>query len=330
MGGPRRPQLTVVSGGLGGARLALAVVEAHMSANTVFITIVADDWTVGSLPVSPDTDAVLYALSGRFDEARGWGVLGDTFPGPLDDEPSWFGIGTLDRATHERRRALLAAGAGPAEVTAHLAGSAGVDATVLPVTDDQIRTRIRSSDRWLAFQEWMVRDRGPTVGGIRWDGLDQARPSSGVVEALAESELVVLASSSPMASLAPILGVSGVRQALEQRQGPTLALSPMVLGRPVTTDRDRHRQAARRQLLSAVGIAHTPSAIAAWMAPLVSHFAIDPSDVNWSDSVAVTGALPVLAPVIGIDPGERAALIELCRSLFGWSRSSHRTTMRAS
>lgn len=318
----RPPRVTVLCGGLGGARLAMAMREARTSADAVFITNVADDWTVGRLPVCPDTDAVLYALTGRFDDERGWGVRGDVFPGPRADEPSWFSIGRLDRAIHQRRRALRDAGATLAEATATLTTEAGADARVIPVSSDSIRTRIRSGDQWLAFQEWMVRERGPRVDDIRWDGLQRAQPSNGVIDALVRSDLVVIASSSPLASLAPVLGVAGVRHALAHRSGPTLALSPMVLGRPAATDRDRHRDTARRQLLAAAGIDNTPVAIATWLAPVVSHFALDPTDDTWCAAVADTGAIPLLAPVIGMDADERASLLDLFASLRGFSRTT--------
>jgi len=324
------PNVTVLSGGLGGARLAMAALECGIAATTTFITNVADDWCVGGLPVCPDTDAVMYALSNRFDAQRGWGVKGDTFPTPRPEEPSWFGIGQHDRATHELRRALLDAGATLATATAALATAAHIQARLIPVTCDPVRTSIRTATGWHAFQEWLVRDRGPAVQDIRWDGLEAARPTGGVIEALTDADVVVIASSSPMASLAPILGVGGVRQALEQRCGPTLALSPVVLGRPATTDRDRHRDKARRQLLAAAGIDHTPSGIAEWLSPLASHFVIDPTDAEWAAAVAATGAAPVLAPVIGIDAAERRALAVVVRSMVGWQRRSRTSASTSS
>jgi LPPG:FO 2-phospho-L-lactate transferase len=331
MNSPATPAtITVLSGGLGGARLAMATVEAGRSASTTFVTNVADDWNVGGLPVCPDTDAVLYALSHRFDADRGWGVIDDVFPGPRASEPTWFGIGERDRVTHEMRAELLASGITLAEATQQLADGAGIKARVIPVTGDPVRTRIRTATGWHAFQEWMVRDRGPEVHDIRWDGLETARPSPGVIDAIVRSDIVVIASSSPMASLAPILGVDGVRIVLERRQGPTVALSPVVVGRALATDRDRHRDAARRRLMSAAGIGHTPGAIATWLMPLVTHFAVDPSDAGCYEAVAATGALPVIAPVIGIDANERRALVELFDSLREWRRTPLRAMAHVS
>lgn len=315
-----RPRIVVLSGGLGGARLALAVTEAGVADDTIFVTNVADDWTVGALPVCPDTDAVLYALAGRFDEERGWGVRGDVFPGPAPGEPAWFGIGDLDRAHHERRAALLASGATFSEATAALAAAVGVTAIVTPVTDAPVRTEVRYGGRWTSFQEWLVRDHGPTVEDVRWAGLDRATTAPGVLEAIARADVVVLASSSPVASLAAILGVDGVRAALGRRPGPIVALSPVVVNRPPTNDRDRHRGAARAALLSAAGLDHTPAAVAGWLGGLITHFALDPVDDEWATAVAATGAVPVHAPVIGIDPDERAELLRTVIGLASWSR----------
>ncbi|MDY7106649.1 MAG: 2-phospho-L-lactate transferase CofD family protein [Actinomycetota bacterium] len=301
--------IVVLSGGLGGARMALALTEAGLADRSTFVTNVADDWTVGGLPVCPDTDAVLYALSGRFDEERGWGIRGDTFRGPRPGEPSWFGIGDLDRAHHEARRELLAAGASRAEATADLALRAGIGARVVPVTNDLVRTRVRHDRRWSGFQEWLVRDRCPAPDAVDWSGLGRAVAAPGVVEAIEDADLVVIGSSSPMASLAPILGVAGVRNALASRRGATVALSPVVLGRPLGSDRDRHRAAARAALMACRGLAHTPVDHARWIASVVSHVAVDASDVTWAPAIADLGVEVILAPVIGIDPDERRTLL---------------------
>ena len=309
--------IVVLSGGLGGARLALAMSEAGLVDRCTFVTNVADDWTVGDLPVCPDTDAVLYALSGRFDDERGWGIRGDVFPGARAGEPTWFGIGDADRAHHRVRRSLLSAGSTRSQATASLAAAAGITAKVTPVTDDEIHTRVRHSGRWVAFQEWLVRDRCPPPDDVCWDGLDRSSPAPGVVEAITGADLVLIASSSPVASLEPILGVSGVRQALTARAGPTVALSPVVQARPLTTERDRHRAHARALLMAWAGLDHTPGAVARWVAPLASHVAIDPRDSVWADAVRATGAEPVLAPVIGLDTGERRALVDAMLAVAG-------------
>lgn len=308
-GGGRSP-IVVLSGGLGGARMALALSEAVLADRCTFVTNVADDWSVGDLPVCPDTDAVLYALAGRFDDERGWGIRGDTFGGPRAGEPPWFGIGDADRAHHEARRRLLDGGATPSGATTALARAAGIAASVVPVTDDVVRTRVRHGGRWAAFQEWMVRDHCPAPDAISWAGLDRARPAPGVFDAIAGAELVIIGSSSPMASLAPILGVGGVRAALSARHGPTVALSPVVAGRPLVTDRDRHRAAARAALMACRGLAHTPGDYARWIAPLASHVVLDPSDAAWSPDVTDLGLEVLLAPVIGADPDEREALVD--------------------
>jgi LPPG:FO 2-phospho-L-lactate transferase len=309
------PRITVLAGGLGGARLALALTEAGWAGSATFVTTVADDWWVGELPVCPDTDAVLYALAGLFDEERGWGVRGDEFPGPGPGEPSWFGVGAADRRHHLARKRYLDAGAPLSGAVAALCRDLAVASTVLPVTDDPVRTRVRTGGRWVAFQEWLVRDHAPPVERVDWAGLDRARPAPGVLAAVRDADLVVLGSSSPVASLLPILGVPGVGRALRARRARTVALSPVAVDRSVRTERDRHRAAARAALLAAQGRAHTPEAVAELLSPFAGGFVLDPADAGRAGRVAGYGVVPVLAPVVGIDPGERAALVEVLGEL---------------
>jgi LPPG:FO 2-phospho-L-lactate transferase len=299
----------VLSGGLGGARLALALTESDADDSAVFITNVADDWLVGELPVCPDTDAVIYALTGRFDEERGWGIVGDDFPGPRAGEPGWFGIGRLDRRTHDDRARLLNTGLTLAATTAELARNAGARAVVIPVTEDPVRTQIRSGESWLSFQEWLVRDRCPAVDEVRWAGLEAASASPGVLSSVVDAAVVVVGSSSPIASLLPIVKIQQVREALLHRTKPTVALSPVVLGRPIVTSRDAHRDNARRRLLAAAGVDYTPLAIAQWLSPLITHFIVDPSDAMWVDAIADIGVVAMVAPVIGDSPAARRDLM---------------------
>src|SRR5512147_1404085 len=130
------PLITALCGGLGGARLALALQAAGLESRTCFVTNVADDCEVGGLLVCPDTDAVLYALGGLFDDERGWGVRGDVFPACAEGADDWFHIGERDRRQHHARSALLASGLSLSAATAHLAKGLGVAARVLPASND--------------------------------------------------------------------------------------------------------------------------------------------------------------------------------------------------
>jgi len=312
-------ELAVLCGGLGGARLALALLAAGRARDTVFVTNVGDDWEVGGLLVCPDTDAVTYALAGTYDEERGWGVRGDTFPGRRPGEPAWFSLGERDRAHCARRTHLLRAGAGLGEATARLCGDAGVEATVVPVTDDRVPTVVETAERpprTLGFQEWLVRDRArPPVRAARWPAAASSAPAPAAVAALRDAPLVILASSSPVGSIAPALAVPGIAAALSERHGPTVALSPVTVARPPERSRDRHRAAARSALLASVGVAPTPEAVARWYGRLVSHVVLDPADAARADAVAATGAVPLVAPLLADDAVSRTRLVAVATAV---------------
>lgn len=307
------PRITVLAGGLGGARLALALTEAGWAASATFITNVADDCRMGELPVCPDTDAVLYALAGLFDEVRGWGRRADVFPGPAPGEPAWFGVGAADRRHHQLRQAYLDRGMTLTGAVTALCRDLGIRATVLPVTDDPVRTRIRHDGRWVTFQEWLVRDHAPVPEQVDWAGLEGAVPAPGVLAAIGDADLVVLGSSSPVASLLPILGVAGVGEALRAARERTVALSPVVVNRPAVTEPARARARARAGLLACRGVQHTPDGVAGLLHPFAGRLAIDPVDAHYADRISRLGIEPLLAPVIGADPAERTDLMRVLR-----------------
>lgn len=306
--------ITVLCGGLGGARLALALRQAGLDAVTTLVTNVGDDWWVGELKVCPDTDAVLYALAGIFDEERGWGIRGDSFPGPRPGEPSWFSLGLRDRAHHERRTRYLRAGLSLTQATALLAQDLGVRARVLPVTDGEMPTVVVTDHGPAGFQEWLVRDRAaPRVRDVAWPTAVRCPPAPGVLEAIAAADVVVLASSSPVASLDAVLAVPGVREAVAARRGvrPVVALSPVVAGRPPELERDRRRGRARAALLAARGVAHEPVAVARRYAGLVSHVVLDHSDARLAPEVAALGVAVSSAPLLDQDRAAREELTDV-------------------
>lgn len=305
-------KIAAIAGGLGGARFALALQEAALDGATTIITNVADDWTVDGLLVCPDTDAVLYALSGRLDEERGWGIRGDVFPAPGTTSVPWFSLGEQDRAHHQRRRALLDSGLPLGEATRVLARDSGIAATLSPATDDPRPTVITTPDGPLAFQEWLVRERtAPHVLDVHWPG--GARPAPPVLPAIADADVVVLTSSSPVASLEPTLTLPGVRAALVARrdQGMRTVLVSPVVGSAPTLDRDRHRHSARAALLAARGVEHEPVAVSRLYSDFLTDVVLDPAD---ADRVHELGSeLRVhLAPILAQDPASRRRLVAAC------------------
>ncbi|MBB3042864.1 2-phospho-L-lactate transferase CofD family protein [Nocardioides soli] len=305
-------RITALCGGLGGARFALALAQRGLEDRATLITNVADDWIVDGLLVCPDTDAVLYALGGRLDEERGWGIRGDEFlPSPAG-ATGWFNLGVQDRAHHVRRTKLLADGADLAGVTAVLAREAGTDARVLPASLSPRGSVIVTDAGISAFQEWLVRDHAaPAVRDVRWPG--PRTPSPGVLAAIAEADIVVLTSSSPVASLEPTLELDGVREALAARRGagrPVALISPVVTT-PPELQRDRRRHHARAALLACRGVAHEPIAVAEHFADLLTHVVLDPADADLAPALPshVVGSV---APIVAQDAPSRAALVQAC------------------
>ena len=296
----RPPRVTVLCGGFGAARFLSGLLRVEADLTCVVNT--ADDLTYAGLVVSPDVDTVCYALAGRYDEERGWGLVGDTFTNAEALRrygAGWFAVGDEDLATHMRRTALLGGGATLTEATADLAGSLGLTARVLPMSDDPVRTRVVSDEGALGFQDFLVRRRGePVVEGVSFEGADSARPAPGVLEALTGADLVVVAPSNPVASIAPILGLPGVRQALDERDGPVVAVTPVVSGRPPRTPPERSRAHVRAAFMSAWGLEHRPAAVARFYGDMVDGFVLDQRDAAEAAEIEGLGLVVLTADTL--------------------------------
>lgn len=229
-----RSDVVVLAGGTGGAKLARGIADVLGGERLTVIANTGDDVEVYGAHVSPDPDLVTFWLADEID-ARGWGLAGDTFT-VMDalralGSDVWFNLGDRDLAWCLERARMLAAGATQTEAHTHLAGQLGLDARVLPMSDDPVRTWVRSPAGWRSFQEFMIRERaaGP-VEGLEFRGAEQARASTAVLDAIATAETIVIGPSNPLASIAPILAVPGVRDALHEARAPIVAVSPIVGG----------------------------------------------------------------------------------------------------
>ncbi len=238
----RTDRVTVLAGGVGGARLAHGLDLA--GTDLTVVVNVADDVELHGLWISPDLDTVTYTLAGLADEERGWGVVGETYAaleamGRLGED-TWFTLGDRDLATHVVRTARLRAGAPLSDVTAQLTSALGVRARVLPVTDDRVATLVDTPAGRLGFQEYFVgRRHADDVLGLVYDGIDAARPAPGVLDAVTGADVVVVAPSNPFLSVEPVLGVVGVREALAGTSARCVAVSPIVGGRALKGPRRR-------------------------------------------------------------------------------------------
>jgi LPPG:FO 2-phospho-L-lactate transferase len=245
---------------------------------------VADDVWMHGLRACPDIDTVLYALSGRQDPARGWGVSGDSFECMEAlrrlGEDVWFNMGDRDLATHLLRTRLLGEGQTLAGVTARLATALGVPAPVLPATNDEVRTVIRTAGgEEIGYQEYLVQRRAADdVVDVRWDGLDSSRAAAPVLDAIETADLIIIGPSNPVASVLPILGIPGVREAIRASDARVVAVTPVVASVRITDEGEARRARSRAALLGALGLPHRPSSVAELYRDLVDTFVLDEAD----------------------------------------------------
>jgi LPPG:FO 2-phospho-L-lactate transferase len=226
--------VVVLAGGTGGAKLARGMSDVVEPERLTVIANTGDDVEIYGAHVSPDPDLVSFWLADLID-ARGWGLAEDTFA-VMDGlralgSDVWFNLGDRDLAWCLERARMLAEGLSPTAALDRLATSIGLRARVLPMSDDPVRTWVRTPAGWRSFQEFMIRDRaaGP-VEGLEFRGAEQARGSEAVLAAIAQARAIVLGPSNPLASIAPILAVPGIREALNDADAPVVAVSPIVGG----------------------------------------------------------------------------------------------------
>jgi LPPG:FO 2-phospho-L-lactate transferase len=228
--------VVVLAGGTGGAKLARGLLDIAGD-DLVVIANTGDDVEMYGAHVSPDPDLCTFWLADRID-ARGWGLDGDTFH-VMDGLRElgvdiWFNLGDRDLAYGVRRAELLAGGARLTEALAELTAALGVRARVLPMSDAPVRTSVRSGERWIPFQEFMVRERAAVpIDDVRFDGIAGAAPPPEALEAVAAARAIVIGPSNPIISIRPILDVPGMRDALRAAAAPVVAVSPIVGGQVV-------------------------------------------------------------------------------------------------
>jgi LPPG:FO 2-phospho-L-lactate transferase len=295
--------ITLLGGGIGASRFSRALAQVVPPEQITCIVNCADDlWHYG-LRICPDLDTTLYAHSGRKDEQRGWGLRGDSFRAmeqirSLGEAP-WFNLGDLDLATHLLRSGWLREGLGLAEVTCRLALAMGVRLNVLPMSEDEVATEVRTAHGWMHYQRFLVqRDARDSVEALRYVGSAAARPAPGVLEAIRQAELVIVEPSNPCASVEPILALPGVRQALIETAAPVLAVTPVVAGIPIHDAGEAKRARSRAALLAAHGLPHSASGVARLYQGLVDLFVLDEVDQHEADTIASLGMAVLLSPTL--------------------------------
>jgi LPPG:FO 2-phospho-L-lactate transferase len=298
-------KIAVLSGGVGGARFVRGITELAVPSDVTVVGNVGDDLEVLGLHVSPDLDSIFYMLAGLNDEERGWGRAGESWRA-LDTVAAlggeaWFRLGDLDLGLHLVRTQALRAGVPLSTVTAQLAAALGVETPVLPATDDRLRTWLATPAGEFAFQEWFVaRGHRDEVDGLRFEGAESAAPAPGVLDALATADLLLLAPSNPYVSLAPILAVPGLREALAARRVPCVAVSPLIGGRAVKGPADR--------MLGRLAGGTSPRHVAECYAGLIDALVVDEADAGDLDGLG--DVRPIVTATLMVDVDARRRLAE--------------------
>jgi len=280
----------ILAGGTGGAKLAAGTQDLIGSGLSV-VANTADDIEIVGVDVSPDPDLITYWLSGQIDEQRGWGIKDDSFT--VFDRlialgiPDWFRLSDRDLATCLYRRVFVSEGGRRTDAQAQIARALGVRAAVLPMSEEPVRTRIRTADGWRDLQRYLVAERAEApVEGIELDGIAEARPTPEVLAAIAAADAIVIGPSNPVISIGPIVSMPSLREAMIAARAPVVAVSPYVAGKVVKGPTDIFMQAAGRP--------STAAGVASLYEGLIDGMICDPEDPDPAPAGISVSSAPTL------------------------------------
>ncbi len=283
-------KVALLAGGTGGAKLAGGMQE-ELGSDLSVIVNTGDDVEALGVHVSPDPDLVTYWLSGEIDEERGWGIRDDGFVvfNRLKKlgAPSWFGLSDRDLAACLYRRQFLDEGGTHTLAQAQIARGLGVEASVLPMSDSPVRTKIHTPSGTRGLQEYLILDGGePPVEGVELDGIESAAPTPEVLKALGGADAIVIGPSNPVISIGPILALPGLREAIAASPAPVVAVSPYVAGKVVKGPTDR--------FMEGLGRPCTAAGVASLYAGLIDAMVVDEDDPDPPPADVRTLAAPTL------------------------------------
>jgi LPPG:FO 2-phospho-L-lactate transferase len=308
----RPTKILAITGGVGGAKLALGLAKVLDPEQVIFAVNVGDDFSHLGLHISPDIDSLTYALAEENNQELGWGRSGETWQfietlGSLGGD-DWFRLGDKDMALHMRRSGLLGDGATLTEATAEITQRMGITHAVIPISDDPIRTVVQSEQGDLAFQHYFVRERcQPAVSGFRFDGIEDAALNPALETYLADCNGIIICPSNPFVSVAPVIEVAGFLAAAAHI--PTIAVSPIVAGTAI--------KGPAAKMMQELNIPSSALAVAAHYQDkypgLLDGFVIDESDAGSIEQFTLP---TIAAPSIMVSLSDRMALAERCLAFF--------------
>jgi LPPG:FO 2-phospho-L-lactate transferase len=296
--------VVALSGGIGGAKLALGLCRVLPPRALTVIVNTGDDFEHLGLSISPDIDTLLYTLAGIDNPQLGWGRKDETwtFMAALETlgGETWFKLGDGDLATHIERTRRLATGESLTRITDDFRRRLGISARLVPMTDDRVRTRLLTEDGWLDFQDYFVRLRAtPAVREIAYAGVSMARTNPDFLAALSDDalELVVVCPSNPFLSIDPILSLPGVREALRSSRAPVAAVSPIIGGNAV--------KGPTAKIMAELGLPISAAAVARRYADILDTYIADEAD---TDEVADLDVATILTRTLMVTLDDRDAL----------------------
>lgn len=277
--------ILALSGGVGGAKLALGLSKIMPADQLTIVANTADDFEHLGLSISPDLDTVMYTLAGLNNKEQGWGLANESW-NAMDalkvlGGDSWFNLGDRDLATHLERTLRLARGESLTEVTDYLCHQLGVKHRVLPMSNDPVRTQIKTQTTTLAFQEYFVREQcRPSITGFYFKGIEQAQAQQEFIDLLNSDKLkaIVVCPSNPFVSVEPILSLPEVREAMKQSAAPVIAVSPIVAGFSI--------KGPAAKMMQELDMPATATAVAQYYGDLLDGFVLDESDRELIESIA--------------------------------------------
>jgi LPPG:FO 2-phospho-L-lactate transferase len=297
--------ILTLAGGIGAARFLDGLTRVVPPGEVYIIGNTADDTDIYGLHISPDLDTVVYTLAGLANPVEGWGIHNDTFEslaalGRLGEEV-WFRLGDRDLATHIFRTNQLRSGARLSAVTAQMAKKLGVRSSVVPMSDDPVRTIVQTSGGKLAFQTYFVRRRAKDrVLGVTFEGAAESRPAPGILKAIRGADGIVFCPSNPLISVGPILAVPGIRKAIAGRKCPSAAISPIVGGRAI--------KGPAAQMMKTMGMEVSALGVARIYQGLVDVLVIDKVDASLAPAIEKLGVRTVVTNTIMNGTREKKAL----------------------
>ena len=298
-------RIAALAGGVGGAKFLLGLTQAMDPKDITVIANTGDDIVVHGLMVSPDPDIITYTLGGVVNPETGWGFAGESFTVlnrlKTYGHQTWFQLGDRDLATHIHRTAMLAAGARLSEVADSIRTGLGVEAKILPMSDQPVRTMLDTDQGWLHLQEYLVQRRAePVIRAIRFDGLESALPAPGVMEALDHADAIILCPSNPLISIGPILAVPGIRERLRERRDDVVAISPLVGGKAL--------KGATDKMMRELGLEATTRGIARLYRDVAGTLVIDSADEADAPHVIRENMKAVIRPTIMTNMADKERL----------------------